>query len=201
MTSMSISSRFLGDSFTAVGKPAPPRPTRPLARMASVKDLKSVTWGGAMEGSTFCSPSGVMTTVVWVDPLDPTMVVISATVPDTPEWMSAETKPPALPTTVPTYTWSPLATAGAAGAPMCCPMDRTILDGRGIATVSRLEVPFSWGTPAPCAERLRKLLIQISTSLYCILGITFVLFFVWRVGTPFLPGLSSRLLSLPKSIK
>ena len=27
MTSMSISSRFLGDSFTAVGKPAPPRPT------------------------------------------------------------------------------------------------------------------------------------------------------------------------------
>lgn len=96
---------------------------------------------------------------------------------------------------------SPLATAGAAGAPMCCPMDRTILDGRGIATVSRLEVPFSWGTPAPCAERLRKLLIQISTSLYCILGITFVLFFVWRVGTPFLPGLSSRLLSLPKSIK
>lgn len=84
---------------------------------------------------------------------------------------------------------------------MCCPMDRTILDGRGIATVSRLEVPFSWGTPAPCAERLRKLLIQISTSLYCILGITFVLFFVWRVGTPFLPGLSSRLLSLPKSIK
>ena len=72
--------------------------------MASVKDLKSVTWGGAMEGSTFCSPSGVMTTVVWVDPLDPTMVEISATVPDTPEWMSEDTKPPALPTTVPTYT-------------------------------------------------------------------------------------------------
>ena len=110
-----------------------------------------------MEGSTVCWPSGVMTTACWAAPLGAVMVVISVTVPETPEWMSAETKPPALPTTVPTYTWSPLATAGAAGAPMCCPMDRTILDGRGIATVSRLEVPFSWGTPAPCAERLEKI--------------------------------------------
>ena len=57
-----------------------------------------------MEGSTFCSPSGMMTTAVWMEPLEPVMVVISETVPDTPEWISAETKPPALPTMVPTYT-------------------------------------------------------------------------------------------------
>ena len=37
-------------------------------------------------------------------PVEPTKVEISATVPDTPEWISEETKPPALPTTVPTYT-------------------------------------------------------------------------------------------------
>ena len=50
---------------------------------------------------------------------------------------------------------------------MCWFMDRTILDGSGIATVSRPAVRFSCGTPAPCAERLRNLLIRISTSLYC----------------------------------
>ena len=58
-----------------------------------------------------------------------------------------------------------VAAVGAAGAPMCWDMDRTIFDGSGITTVSRLEVRFSCGTPAPCAERLRNLLIQISTSL------------------------------------
>ena len=68
------------------------------------------------------------------------------TVPDTPEWISEETKPPALPTTVPTYTWSPLATAGAAGAPMCCAMDSTIRLGTGIFTVSQSDVLFSCGT-------------------------------------------------------
>ena len=50
---------------------------------------------------------------------------------------------------------------------MCWFIDRTILDGSGIATVSRPAVRFSCGTPAPCAERLRNLLIRISTSLYC----------------------------------
>ena len=78
----------------------------------------------------------MMTTAVCGAPLGAVMVMMPSTVPDTPEWMSEETKPPALPTTEPTKTWSPLATWGAAGAPMCCPMDRTILEGRGIFTVS-----------------------------------------------------------------
>ena len=99
-----------------------------------------------MAGSTFCSPSGMMTTAVCTAPLGAVMVVMLSTVPDTPEWMSEDTKPPALPTTVPTYTWSPLATAGAAGAPMCCAMDSTILLGTGIVTVSQSDVLFSWGT-------------------------------------------------------
>lgn len=57
-----------------------------------------------MAGSTFCSPSGTMTTAVWVAPLGAVMVVISETVPETPEWMSEDTKPPDFPTMVPTYT-------------------------------------------------------------------------------------------------
>ena len=39
---------------------------------------------------------------VWGAPLGAVMVVIPSTMPETPEWMSAETKPPALPITVPT---------------------------------------------------------------------------------------------------
>ena len=93
---------FLGASFTAAGKPAPPRPTSPLARTASWKDFKSVTVGGAMAGSTVCSPSGMMTTAVWGAPFGAVMVIMPSTLPDTPEWMSEETKPPDLPTTVPT---------------------------------------------------------------------------------------------------
>lgn len=61
-----------------------------------------MTSGGATAGSGVCSPSGMMTTAVCLDPLDPMMVVMPSTLPDTPEWMSEETKPPALPTTVPT---------------------------------------------------------------------------------------------------
>jgi hypothetical protein len=45
-----------------------------------------------------------MTTAVWVAPLGAVMVVISETVPETPEWMSEDTKPPDFPTMVPTYT-------------------------------------------------------------------------------------------------
>ena len=33
------------------------------------------------------------------------------------------------------------------------------VEGSGMTTVSRLEVRFSWGTSAPCAERLRNLLM------------------------------------------
>ena len=102
MTSVSIWSRFLGDSFTAVGKPAPPRPTRPQARAAATRLAASVTTGGLQAGSGVWFPSGLMTTAGTTAPLGMWTLSTASTVPETPEWMSALTKPPAVPTTVPT---------------------------------------------------------------------------------------------------
>ena len=89
-----------------------------------------------MDGSFVCLPSGVMTTAWTRAPFGIRTVSMDATLPDTPEWMSALTKPPAFPTTVPTKTSSPFLTHGVQGAPMCCCMGRTIFSGSGSCRVA-----------------------------------------------------------------
>ena len=65
-----VSTGLLGWSLTSVGKPAPPRPTSPLARTAARKLALSVTTGGLTAGSTVCLPSVWMTTESHALPLD-----------------------------------------------------------------------------------------------------------------------------------
>ena len=102
-----VSTFCLGCSFTSVGKPAPPRPTRPHSRTAARKLALSVTSGALTAGSTVCLPSVLMTTESHIRPLDRRKASTAATVPETLEWMFAETKPPASPILVPTNTSSP----------------------------------------------------------------------------------------------
>ena len=72
-------------SFTWVGKPAPPTPTRPQAWMAASRLALSVTVGGTQAGSTVCCPSALMATAVVITPLTIRMGATSWTVPDTLE--------------------------------------------------------------------------------------------------------------------
>ena len=153
----------LAASLTAVGKPAPPTPTRPQARMAASRLSLSVTAGGVQAGSTVWLPSVLMATALQTAPLTMRMGATSSTVPDTLECTSALTKPPALPMSVPTMTVSPFLTTGSAGAPMCICIGMTTCWGTGICTVAMPAVAFSCGTRAPLAERLSPFSIEVSS--------------------------------------
>ena len=146
-------------NFTAVGKPAPPRPTRPAARAAATRLCASVTCGGTQCSSGVCAPSGTITTAGTSAPFGIFSTVTSLTVPETPEWISAPTKPLARPTTVPTFTVSPFFTATSHGAPMCWLIGSTIFAGSGITCVALPAVFFLCGTAAPFALRARLQLI------------------------------------------
>ena len=148
-----VSTCCLGCSLTSVGKPAPPRPTRPHSRTAAIKLALSVTTGGWTAGSTVCLPSVLMTTESQVRPLDRRKGSTAATVPETLEWMLAETKPPASPILVPTNTSSPFLTRALAGAPMCWLIRMRTCAGRGIGTGLLAAVALSCGVCAPSAAR------------------------------------------------
>jgi len=148
-----VSTCCLGCSLTSVGKPAPPRPTRPHSRTAAIKLALSVTTGGWTAGSTVCLPSVLMTTESQVRPLDRRKGSTAATVPETLEWMLAETKPPASPILVPTNTSSPFLTRALAGAPMCWLIRMRTCAGRGIGIGLLAAVALSCGVCAPSAAR------------------------------------------------
>ena len=148
-----VSTGCLGCSFTSVGKPAPPRPTRPHSRTAARKLALSVTSGALTAGSTVCLPSVLMTTESHIRPLDRRKASTAATVPETLEWMFAETKPPASPILVPTNTSSPFFTSALAGAPMCWLIRMRTCAGRGIGTGLLAAVALSCGVCAPSAAR------------------------------------------------
>ena len=82
--------------------------------------------------TSVCLPSVLMTTESHMRPLDRRKGSTAATVPETLEWMFAETKPPASPIFVPTNTSSPFLTRAFAGAPMCWRMRIRTCAGRGI---------------------------------------------------------------------
>ena len=78
-----IWSRFLTVSLTTVGKPAPPKPTRPLARTASRKSCMVSSFGGAMPSQRASSPSDSISTVCIIRPFEPSISPIFFTVPET----------------------------------------------------------------------------------------------------------------------
>ena len=148
-------------SFTLVGNPAPPRPTTPQARTASTKLSRPVTCGGVIPSYTCCSPSVSMTMAVSYRPLEPRIWSSFFTLPDTPEWMGADTKPPASAISWPTFTVSPALTTGLAGAPMCMDMGTVTTAGTGMRTGGRSAVFFLWGTCTPCNFTLPSSLTSI----------------------------------------
>ena len=141
---MMISCTCSGLTFSLmdVGKPAPPNPTEPLARTASTKLSRSLTWGGARSSHTRCSPSVSMTMAVSYRPLELSTWSSFFTLPDTPEWMGADTGPPAWAINWPTFTSSPTLTTGWAGAPMFIDMGTVITAGTGIRTGAASAVFF-----------------------------------------------------------
>ena len=98
-------------------------------------------------------PSVLMTTESQVRPLDRRKGSTAATVPETLEWILAETKPPASPILVPTNTSSPFLTRALAGAPMCWLIRMRTCAGRGIGTGLLAAVALSCGVCAPSAAR------------------------------------------------
>ena len=88
-------STFLSEgmlSLTAVGKPAPPKPTSPLLRTAVIRSERLSTFGGAMSGDRRCSPSLSMKIASTLPPSGIVILSIFLTVPETLAWMGALTK-------------------------------------------------------------------------------------------------------------
>ena len=117
----SILSGSFGESFTRVGKPAPPMPTMPASpirfRMSSL-DISESGFTGAVSASLY-SPSFSMTIQSTLLPVGLKCFSSAFTVPDTDAYTGADTKPPASAIFWPFNTWSPFFTAAMAGAPMC----------------------------------------------------------------------------------
>ena len=158
-------SRFLTVSFTTVGKPAPPRPTMPLARTASRKSCIVSSFGGWSVGSGSCLPSAAMTTVCMSFPPEPTCWPIFLTVPETLAYTGADTKPPALPISWPTLTLSPGLTTGMAGAPMCMDIGISTVSGMGRRSAASSAVFLRFGTCTPWMCSLIRLLPPLASCL------------------------------------
>ena len=114
-----------GDSLTWVGKVAPPRPTTPPRRIFSRMALPSsgmsvIRVSEVSMPSSHSSPSRAISMVITGLPARSARGAIDLTVPETEAWMKAETKPPGSAIGWPTFTLSPTATSGFAGAPICC---------------------------------------------------------------------------------
>ena len=130
-----VSTGFAGFSFTQVGKPAPPIPTIPASRMISmissgVRLSRSLC--GCTDSCRVFLPSDSITTAITSLPLVPCIRGSTATtVPLTLECTGALINPAASPIFCPTFTVSPIATIGFAGAPRCWDMEITTVFGSG----------------------------------------------------------------------
>ena len=126
-----------------VGNPAPPMPVMPAfftfstissgvssGCSASVSSLSERSMD-----SSHSSPSTLMMMDGLRYPVASMALSILSTVPETEEKMGAETKPPASAIIVPTFTLSPRATTGLAGAPMCCESGKTACAGNAAGVV------------------------------------------------------------------
>ena len=123
---ITISALFPGGgiNFTCVGKVAPPRPTIPEAAILSTISLEDSAHSFTKVSlrsivSSHSSPSTSIYIAGRLYPLASRALSILFTLPDTEEWMFADTKPPALASNVPTFTRSPFFTTACAGAPIC----------------------------------------------------------------------------------
>ena len=125
-----------------------------------------MTFGGAIAGSTVCSPSEVISTAGTQAPLEIWIGRRSVTVPETPEWIGAETYPSARPIRVPTNTLSPFLTIGTAVAPICCCIGSRIFSGTGRSTVAIFCVFLLWARRAPFAARLKYFSFPENPSLF-----------------------------------
>ena len=81
-----------------------------------------------------------MTTLSTLVPLKWGRGSTATTVPDTLAWMGADTKATASPISCPMFTWSPTATTGLQGAPMCRDMGITTCAGGGSFSIGFLLV-------------------------------------------------------------
>ena len=120
--------------LTWVGKVAPPMPTTPAfwsTFTSSSAPRSAPRSGGLQSGQGVSLKSFSMTTLITGTPLKCILGSTAATVPDTLAWTAADTAAVASPTFCPTVTWSPTATQGWQGAPMCMDMGTTTRAGGG----------------------------------------------------------------------
>ena len=111
-----------------MGNPAPPRPTIPasftMLRISSF-DRPDGSLSSPTPSTVLYSPSFSTTMEGTIAPLAIRLGSMAFTVPETEAITFAEMKPPASPIFWPASTWSPFATRGFAGAPMCCDIGYT----------------------------------------------------------------------------
>ena len=82
-----------------------------------------------------------------------TLEELQINLPETLEWMGAETKPPASAMSWPTLTLSRILTTGFAGAPMCWDRGMTTMSGTGAVSMGRASVEaFACGGCTPPAK-------------------------------------------------
>ena len=126
-----------------VGKVAPPMPTTPAfwSTFTSSSAPRSAPRSGGLQSWQGVSlKSFSMTTLITGTPLKCILGSTAATVPDTLAWTAADTAAVASPTFCPTVTWSPTATQGWQGAPMCMDMGTTTRAGGGSFSIGFLFV-------------------------------------------------------------
>ena len=123
-------------SFTCVGKPAPPIPTRPEARTARKKSSRLFTFGGSTPSNRRISPSDSIVTLCTRAPEGNVHSPMADTLPEMEAWIGALMNLSLSPIICPTETESPTLTTGVQGAPMCCCMGRMTRSGEGMRTGS-----------------------------------------------------------------
>ena len=136
-----------------MGKPAPPRPTRPDSRTAAQSSSLLVTTGGFISSHILISPSLSIVTPFVIIPFASLISPTAVTLPETVAWIGAETNLSESPIFCPTATVSPTFTRGVHGTPICCCIEITTFEGMGILSTGISAVFLLWDTLTPPRPR------------------------------------------------
>ncbi len=133
---------FGGESFTWVGKAAPPKPTMPASRTSRrISSADGSRPAGTSRRVSCCSSAVLMTIANWRVPVKCGRGSTATTTPAPGACTGAEMKASASPIFWPARTASPLLTSGRQGAPVCWLSGTINSGGSGISTTPMPAVP------------------------------------------------------------